>query len=51
MILTIKQLAWTREKRRHQESPSTRLKKSMKRQREKERAIERFEIRMLKGQK
>jgi hypothetical protein len=48
MILTPKMLAYTREKRRNQESPATRLKKARKAKRLKRIALERFEARRLK---
>lgn len=49
MRLTPKMLVFTREKRKNQESPSTRLKKSRKQKRFKKRDLERFEARRLKG--
>ena len=48
MILTPKMLAYTREKRKNQESPSTRLKKARKQKRIKKRDIERAQARELK---
>lgn len=49
MILTPKQMAFTREKRKNQESPSTRLKKARKQKRVKKRDLERAQARELKG--
>lgn len=51
MRFTIKQLAYTREKRCHQTSPGTRLKVSMKRKRERARTIERRAARKLLEEK
>jgi hypothetical protein len=45
----VKALAWTREKRRYQESPATRLKKSMRRARQKAQTIQRDFVRRQKG--
>jgi len=49
VILTSKMLAYTREKRKNQESPSTRLKKARKQKRVKKRDLERAQARELKA--
>ena len=49
MRLTVKQLAYTREKRKYQTSPATRLKVNMKRKREKSQDQARAQARKLKN--